>query len=156
MKYVAFLRGINVGGNKKVEMAKLKQVFELMGFTQVKTLLNSGNVVFASQEKDLDLLTKEIIQALKTAFGWEMGIYVRSSDSIQALIEKDPFKGIKVTSDTRLYVTFTPKTEVCSSLVLSPDRKTPELMQELEKKYGQVTTRSWGTIEKIGKLLVAE
>lgn len=56
-KYVALLRGINVGGNSKVEMSKLKKCFESFGYQNVFTYINSGNIIYDSK-KSLDLLTK--------------------------------------------------------------------------------------------------
>ena len=53
MKYVALLRGINVGGNNRVPMAELKLCFEKMGFNNVVTYINSGNVIFESNQTDL-------------------------------------------------------------------------------------------------------
>ena len=56
--FVSFLRGINVGGNKTIPMARLKALYESLGFAAVRTLLNSGNVVFVSEDKDRRKLTK--------------------------------------------------------------------------------------------------
>ena len=53
MTYVALLRGINVGGNNKVEMARLKKVFESLGFINVRTYINSGNVIFDTDTTDI-------------------------------------------------------------------------------------------------------
>ncbi len=52
MTYVALLRGINVGGNRKVEMKRLKATFERAGFADVRTYINSGNVIFGSESTD--------------------------------------------------------------------------------------------------------
>lgn len=60
MKYVALLRGINVGGNSLIKMADLKVGFEGIGLTEVKTYINSGNVLFASDEKDSRKLSEKI------------------------------------------------------------------------------------------------
>src|SRR5579862_9205844 len=106
MKYVALLRGINVGGNKKVPMVELKKVFEDSGFSDVRTLLNSGNVVFSSTEKDVRVLTDKIEIRLEKEFTFHISVIVRTSDAIQSLVESDPFESIIVTSETRLYVTF--------------------------------------------------
>jgi uncharacterized protein (DUF1697 family) len=62
-KYVALLRGINVGGNNRVEMTKLKKVFEELGFADVSTYINSGNVIFSSQRKDAEHFPGEIEKA---------------------------------------------------------------------------------------------
>lgn len=88
-KYVALLRGINVGGNNKVEMKKLREVFESLGFSSVSTYINSGNVVFASSEK-VDGLSKKIEKALEKTFGFAIRVVVRDAKNIQALIKKIP------------------------------------------------------------------
>jgi len=56
--YVAFLRGINVGGHRRIKMAELRQAFESSGFQKVKTLLATGNVVFESPKTDAQSLTQ--------------------------------------------------------------------------------------------------
>lgn len=169
--YVAFLRGINVGGNKQIKMTDLGKAFESLGFRNVKTILASGNVLFdAPQTPQLDLV-HQIEAKLKESFGYEVGVISRTIAEIRQLAASDPFKNITVTPQTRLYVTFLsekPKTtakpppeadfgivrvtdtEVCSVVVLSPARGTTELMGILEKQFGKnVTTRNWNTVVKI-------
>lgn len=60
MKYVAFLRGINVGGNSIVKMLELKEAFIKSGFINVLTYINSGNVIFESDEKDIERIEKKL------------------------------------------------------------------------------------------------
>jgi len=176
IKYVAFLRGINVGGHKAVKMEELKKAFEALGFENVKTLLASGNVLFEAPHASASTLAKKIESKLETAFGHEIGVLIRKIEELQRLAEANPFAGVKVTPQTRLYVTFLsekPKSglkipyespdksfkiiratgsEVCSVLTLSPNSRTVDLMSILEKEFGRkVTTRNWNTIEKILK-----
>lgn len=82
-KFVAFLRGINVGGNKKVEMSKLKKVFESLGFVNVSTYINSGNVIFQSSRKDFS----QIEIALEKSFGFEIKVIIRDVENIQKICE---------------------------------------------------------------------
>ncbi|NTV41179.1 MAG: DUF1697 domain-containing protein [Candidatus Moranbacteria bacterium] len=91
-KYLALLRGINVGGNNKVEMLKLKNIFESLGFFNVVTYINSGNVIFITANKDIDALTRKIETTLKKKLGFEVKILLRSSDNVQLLVEKIPRK----------------------------------------------------------------
>ncbi len=172
--YVAFLRGINVGGNKKVAMADLKKMLEGLKFKNVKTLLNSGNVVLETETVNREVLQEMIYEQFKKCFGFESGILVRTLGEIQKLVDADPFKGIAVTADIRLYVTFlSEKTksslkipynspekyfrilrasedEVCSVLDLSKGRGSVDAMGILEKEYGKkVTTRNWNTVLKL-------
>ncbi len=175
---VALLRGINVGGNKKVPMADLKKALEKAGCKNVKTLLASGNVVLEAKEKGA-ALRKKLEALLEKTFGFEIPTIVRTMDDVQALVKRAPFTKIAVTENTRLYVTFlgespkpkgtisipyraptgdfeilaTTKTEVISVLTLKPGVTTPKVMEVLEKEFGKdVTTRNWNTVEKIAAL----
>ena len=87
MKYIALLRGINVGGNNKVEMLKLKKVFEALGYANVSTYINSGNVIFESNKQDLE---KGIEKALHKAFSFEIRIVIRDAKNIQTLCKAIP------------------------------------------------------------------
>ena len=87
MTYVALLRGINVGGHKKVEMSKLKQAFEDAGYENVSTYINSGNVIFESKKK-VDTLSIE--KMLEKVFGFEIFVVVRDVGNIQKLCKAIP------------------------------------------------------------------
>jgi uncharacterized protein (DUF1697 family) len=174
-KYVALLRGINVGGHKKVPMADLKKTLEKMGFKNVRTLLASGNVLFEAPEKTA--VSSEAIEAsLKKKFGFTVPVILIPFSKIDDIIKTDPFRKIKLTPEIRRYATFlSEKTK--SKLPIpyrSPDgslailsvsgntifsildisrSKTPDAMNILEKEFGKnITTRNWNTIIKIGAL----
>ncbi|MBN1500156.1 MAG: DUF1697 domain-containing protein [Spirochaetes bacterium] len=89
MKYISLLRGINVGGNRKVEMKRLKSLFESMGFADVNTYLNSGNVFFSTGEKR-NSLQKEINLKLKDEFGFEIQTLVKSQAEIINIVKAVP------------------------------------------------------------------
>lgn len=89
-KYVALLRGINVGGNNKVEMPKLKTTFESLSFTNVKTYINTGNVLFDTNQNDIKTLTKTIEETLTTTFGFSLRIVLRDKNNIEMLCNKIP------------------------------------------------------------------
>jgi uncharacterized protein (DUF1697 family) len=173
-EYVAFLRGINVGGNKKIKMDALRSAFESLGFQRVRTVLASGNVLFDAAEPDPLAITRQIQEKLSSAFGLDVGIMVRTRRQIGDLVDADPFSAVKVTPDTRLYVTFfadrlrgklktrhephqealkmlgVSSGEVCSAIELSPGAGTPELMKFIDKEFGREnTTRNWNTVLKI-------
>lgn len=173
-KYVAFLRGINVGGHKPVKMDELRKAFEALGFQNLKTVLASGNVLFEAPKAKPLALTRTIESKLEAVFGHKISVLLRSLGEIQELADARPFQNIKVTPQTRLYVTFLsekPKSElkaphkspdksftilrvssseVCSVLTLSPKAQTTDLMEFLEKVFGRnVTTRNWNTINRI-------
>jgi uncharacterized protein (DUF1697 family) len=87
MQYVTLLRGINVGGNHKVEMKKLKRLFESQGYFNVSTYLNSGNVIFESKEKiDLNKLSSEI----NKQFGYSIPILVKTIDEMKLISKSIP------------------------------------------------------------------
>ncbi len=175
--YVAFLRGINVGGHHKVPMVELKKEMAKMRFTNVETLLNSGNVLFDSEEDNPINLEKEISERLEKTFGFPVPTLIRNIDLIYDLLNEDLFKNITVTKDIRLYVSFLradTKTQVQlpwssddgSYRILSKKDKTvlsvldlstagtPHAMEALERFYGKdITTRNWNTIKRIEKKL---
>ncbi|WP_228410532.1 DUF1697 domain-containing protein [Erysipelothrix piscisicarius] len=70
--YIALLRGINVGGKHKVPMADLKQIFESLGYTTVKTYINSGNVIFKSENEALRSMQEALEGTLKDFFHFEI------------------------------------------------------------------------------------
>jgi uncharacterized protein (DUF1697 family) len=176
--YVAFLRGINVGGNTLISMADLKRCFESLGFKNVKTVLASGNVIFEAPQSDLATLTRKIEQKLQSQFGSSITVMLRTSEEIHTLIALAPFKKVKASPLIRLHVSFLPQNvehslkvsqrlngtpfeifrvspcEICSVVQPAPKQGTPELMRVLEKEFGKkLTTRTWNTIERIARLL---
>src|SRR5436189_2746658 len=109
MTYIAFLRGINVGGNTLIKMADLKRVLTRLGLQKLETVLASGNVIFETPETDVALLTHNIQQKLKSHFDLNVTIVLRTAKQIESLIKADPFKKVKSTAQTRLLVTFLPE-----------------------------------------------
>lgn len=89
--YVAFLRGVNVGGNT-LKMADVKQTFEDTGFTDVRTILASGNVVFTSDRTDRAKLKKDIESALRKAFGYDAWIVLLDVETVGNIIADFPFE----------------------------------------------------------------
>lgn len=87
--YVALLRGINVGGNTKVEMKKLKILFERMKFTDVSTYINSGNVLFRTNQPHETLAT-HIEKSIETEFGFPVRVVVRDKKQISEIAEQVP------------------------------------------------------------------
>ncbi|HSX17769.1 MAG TPA: DUF1697 domain-containing protein [Candidatus Saccharimonadales bacterium] len=90
MTYVALLRGINVGGNRKVEMAKLKLTFEQLGFSNVRTFIASGNVIFNTDSTNEAELTKQIEKAIEKDFGFSVSVLLRNLLSIEKLVKAIP------------------------------------------------------------------
>jgi uncharacterized protein (DUF1697 family) len=175
-RYVALLRGVNVGGKNAVKMAALRAALASSGYGNVRTLLASGNAAFDAAEADAGTLATKIEAMLKSEFGRAILVAVRTTDQIQALVASAPFASVEVTPQTRLYITFlshppsveamasvppagvdlaivrvTP-TEVCSVLTLARTDSV-SAMAELERRFGaRVTTRNWNTVVKLASL----
>lgn len=105
MKYVAFLRGINVGGHNKIKMETLREMFAALGYINVKTYINSGNVIFETIEADDNALATEIEQATQSEFSLNIKVMVRTISEIQFIIENNPFAG-QFGNDKDLHVLF--------------------------------------------------
>lgn len=104
MKYVALLRGINVGGNSLVKMANLKACFENMGFSDVATYINSGNVIFRTDRKNNIELVEEIEKALLKDCGFEIKIAIISHNRLKKIITGVP--SLWKRDDVRKYISF--------------------------------------------------
>jgi len=90
MKYVALLRAINVGGNNRIKMEQLWACFEVGGFQQVMTYIQSGNVIFESEDENRERLTREIEESLSQTFNYLARIVLRSYAEIQKVVEEAP------------------------------------------------------------------
>jgi uncharacterized protein (DUF1697 family) len=89
MIFIALLRGINVGGNKKVEMKNLKILFESLGYRNVSTYINSGNVIFEST-KNQAVIKKEVEINLKRYFGFEIPVLIKSQQEMKKIADAIP------------------------------------------------------------------
>lgn len=90
MRYIAFLRAINVG-NHVVKMDHLRRLFVEMGFTNVETFIASGNVIFDSRSSDAAALERRIERHLGKALGYEVGTFLRSCAEVAAVATHQPF-----------------------------------------------------------------
>jgi uncharacterized protein (DUF1697 family) len=90
MKYVALLRGINVGGRSPIKMGALKECLEQEGFESVATYIQSGNVVFAAGKSTDAKLTDQIERALSTTFGFDVPIVLQSSAQLRTVLAEAP------------------------------------------------------------------
>ena len=173
MKFVAFLRGINVGGNALVKMKDLKALLEKAGFENVQTVIASGNVVFEAHTGDELSIERKIETALKKKYKRDIAVMVRSIDELRKMERSQPFKGISVSKNTRLYVTFLSdkslgvklpelpadlrivrirEKDVFAVLEISSKLKSTDSMNIITKLFGsRITTRNWNTIQRILK-----
>lgn len=105
MKYVAFLRGINVGGKNKVKMERLREICAALGFENVKTYINSGNIIFETSEARDQKLAAKIESAIEKEFGLQIKTIVRSIAEIEIITKNNPFEG-QFENDKDLHVFF--------------------------------------------------
>ena len=166
MKYVAFLRGIGPS-NPNMHGSKLKMAAEAVGFKNVQTLLASGNVIFESDSADQAQIEAKLEQIWPAKLGFNSRTIVRSQAQLQALVDKDPYKGAEHSNKkTYLLVTFfksppeTPPAKnyysvsgvnaLCSTID-SSQLGTPDFMAKIDKQYGkdQITSRTYKTIQRI-------
>ncbi len=90
MKYISVLRGINVSGQKKIKMADLKALYEQLGFENVVTYIQSGNVIFeTTANMTADLATK-IEQAIQNKYRFHVPVVIRTHDEIKTIIKRLP------------------------------------------------------------------
>ena len=89
-RYVALLRGINVGGNNLIKMANLKACFEALGFVDVATYIQSGNIVFTTGESGAEKLTRRAEAAIAAAFGCASRVVLRSGRQMRDIVARAP------------------------------------------------------------------
>jgi uncharacterized protein (DUF1697 family) len=104
-RYVAFLRGINVGGHAPVRMEKLCQLFETVGMSGVSTFRASGNVLFTSPKGTAGALRKNLETAVSAQLGTTVRVILRGTKELQEMAGAEPFQGAPSGKDAQ-YVTF--------------------------------------------------
>jgi uncharacterized protein (DUF1697 family) len=171
-RHIALLRGINVGGHKKVPMADLRKALEAAGFEDVKTYVQSGNVALSATEKSPGKVGRAIERAIEDAFGFDVAVVVRSRAEIAALVEEDPLGDVATNPTYRIVVflaekldrkrladvdaeAFAPEAFALRDyeiVMWAPDgQRDSKLVKALsEKRTGVVgTARNWRTVEKL-------
>jgi uncharacterized protein (DUF1697 family) len=167
MRYAAFLRGVMPAN---CSMPALKKAFEDGGFTDVKTVLASGNVVFDAPKTSIPALEKRVEAAIEKGLGKSFMAIVRPVETLRQLLEKDPFKAHRVKPGSKQIVTFLRKPPASLDLPIEKDNarilqlegndlftaylptpKGPVFMQLIEKAAGgkEQTTRTWQTLGKV-------
>jgi uncharacterized protein (DUF1697 family) len=89
--YVSLLRGINVGGNKKIKMAALREVYQSLGLARPQTLLQSGNAVFESQLTEPAELARQIEAGIEQHFGFDVRVFIRTAAEWRDVVARNPF-----------------------------------------------------------------
>lgn len=103
--YVALLRGINVSGQKKVAMNQLKALFENVGFTDVLTYIQSGNIVFVSYETNTPTIIKLIKENILSEFGFNVPVFILTANELDEIIQENPFYNLPDFEESKLYYT---------------------------------------------------
>ncbi len=149
-RYAAFLRGVNVGG-VNLKMAQVAQAFEDAGFTNVKTILASGNILLDSRS-GVQAVRKKAEQALRNAFGYDAWVLAYALDTVRSISERFPFE--REVDGRHSYVTFVTDPEVLDELAALGKEAGPD--EKIERGdgvlYWQVPNK--GTLDTtIGKTM---
>lgn len=168
-RYVAFLRGVSP---MNARMPDLKRCFEAAGFTDVRTILSSGNVVFSARAASPDALARRAEKAMAAGLERTFGTFVRPAKHLQELLESNPFAGFDLPPGAKLIVTFlrqaadadvTLPIERDGAAILKvvaaeafacyvPGDKGPVFMRLLERTFGtDITTRTLDTVRKCAR-----
>jgi uncharacterized protein (DUF1697 family) len=178
MRYAALLRGINVGGNKKIPMAALRELMQGLGYPDVVTHLQSGNAVFSSPEQPAPMLARVIAERITSEFAMDVKVVIRTGGELADVIKRSPLPD-GPENRSRFFVAFlatapSPKAIVAlESLSFDPDRiwvsgaeaflwcpagaaETKLSNNFLEKRLGVTATmRNWNTVTKLAELTSA-
>lgn len=103
---IAMLRGVNVGGHNKIKMEELRALFESLGFEGAQTLIQSGNVVFRTGQKDPARVGTRIEEAILAQFGFRPGVMLRTPADLRKAVETNPFPAEAATAPNKLVVAF--------------------------------------------------
>jgi uncharacterized protein (DUF1697 family) len=174
IKYVAFLRAINVGGRNMIRMEELRAAFESLRLKNVRTYIQSGNVLFEAVETDAHALTKKIESKLSKSFGFKVPVFLRTMGQMENILQLDPFATISANEEVATFVVLLshepdnpPSTPVIfqkesAELLAVSERAAYILCRRkdngqfsfpnafFEKELGvSATTRNWRTMKKI-------
>jgi uncharacterized protein (DUF1697 family) len=177
-RFAILLRGINVGGKKKVSMAELRELLKKQGYADVSTLLQSGNVVLTSDETDPAAVAGQIERAIADEFSMTVRCLVRTGPEMRVVIEGNPLTA-RATNGSRMMALFLSEQPAAELLAANdpvtlapldvavgervvyqwcPDGvlEAPPVVGFLEKKLKvTVTGRNWNTVTKLSALLDA-
>ena len=104
-RYAAFLRGINVSGHKLIKMEELRRHFEMPGFKNITSYIQSGNILFDTKETDEVKLRSKIEKLLAAKLGYHVPTIIRSTHNIETIIKNNPFHNIGKGDVRKVYIT---------------------------------------------------
>jgi uncharacterized protein (DUF1697 family) len=108
--YISLLRGINVTGHRKITMQELRKCYATMGFSNITSYIQSGNVLFTTNQTNRATLSKTIKEGIAQQFGYnDVSIFIIKPEELQTIITQNPFLKIKDVTLKALYVTFLEK-----------------------------------------------
>ncbi|WP_127483532.1 DUF1697 domain-containing protein [Paenibacillus ehimensis] len=174
--YIALLRGINVSGHNKIKMAELKRALEAMGLHRVQTYIQSGNVLFESEEGP-ETLRQRIEEEIRAVFGISITVVLRTAGELERIVAECRYANIPLTEGESIHVsiwTEAPPQKVVDLLSAS-ERDIDEyhihgreiyflfrqsildskLAKHLHKLGDTATTRNWNTMNKLAALAKA-
>lgn len=120
-RYIVLLRGINVGGHKKMKMADLRQMLEKSKFEDVETYIQSGNIVLKSSEGDNNKVAQKIKGGIADTFGFDVPTLVKNHDELKSIFDKNPFTKPSDIENKQVY------------FALLKDVPQPEFVEEFRK-----------------------
>ncbi len=103
---ISMLRGVNVGGHKKIKMDALRALYESLKLSDAQTYVQSGNVIFRTEERDLASLGKRIQNGIGRKFGFRPDVILRTASELRDVIARNPFAKRRGIEPSRLLVTF--------------------------------------------------
>jgi uncharacterized protein (DUF1697 family) len=106
MKYIAFLRAVNVGGHNKIKMDVLKKLFVSLGYKNVETVIQSGNVIFETLEKNVSAITTKIEKKVNEFMKKDIAVFVRTFSELSKIVISNPFGKTKADDKIKTYVFF--------------------------------------------------
>jgi uncharacterized protein (DUF1697 family) len=175
---ISMLRGINVGTQKRISMETLRGIYMDLGFTSVKTYVQSGNVVFESGDRDRSDLASHIEPLIQQTCGYPIEVFIRTVDEIQHILANNPFLTARHENPGNLHVTFyyqapteTSLTKLAAPSGINDEFALAEMAVYLfcpngygrtklsnvffERKLGiPVTTRNWNTVNALYQMAV--
>ena len=174
--YISMLRGINVGAHKRMKMDRLRTSFEALGFEQVKTYIQSGNVIFKTTKLSPALLSERIEKRIFTDFGFPVSVVSRTADEMAKAIEDNPLLKKRGIDQDKLHIMFLSDSPAEAALIklaaltAAPDQScclgkelylylpngTAEsslMKSQLDRVLSVVTTtRNWRTVNALHKM----